>query len=234
MRALRAAVFAAVCVTVAALGHSFTSAHRIPFGALSAAFVCTGAAAWLAGGRRHGFASLGPGLLAVQGVLHLVFTGALPYGLSLAPHDRHTVSGPARDTGMDMGMAMGTAANGGLDGDSGMSAAALDGPAAMVAAHLLAAVVCALWLARGEAALFRLARALDALAFTPLRLLLTAPRLPRVPGRVPLTPAAPDPHRFRGVVLTYSLSRRGPPAAPCVRTTAPEATPVRTARPALS
>lgn len=77
---------------------------------------------------------------------------------------------------------------------------------AMLGTHLLAAAVCALWLARGEAALFRLART----AFVPLRPPLTAVRLPDVPR--PRRPRARTADRPRhGVVLAHSLSRRGPP-----------------------
>jgi hypothetical protein len=78
IRALRAALFAAVCVTVAAMGHSSVSAHGIPLSALLAAFGVTAAADWLAAGRRRGVPTIGTGLLAVQGALHLIFSGGRP------------------------------------------------------------------------------------------------------------------------------------------------------------
>ncbi|MFJ2647079.1 hypothetical protein ACIO1C_10170 [Streptomyces sp. NPDC087420] len=243
MRALRAAAFAAVCVTLAALGHLYTSGHEIPFGALLTAFGTTGGVAWLAGGRRRGFLSLGAGLLTVQGTLHLLFAGVLPYGPSPASHDRHAMTGGAAGggtgagpgAGADPGLGMGS----GMGGRSGMDmgtggagepalAAVTDTPVAMIAAHVLAAAVCALWLARGEAALFRLARTLGALALIPLRLPLTPARLPAVPRPAPLAPGAPAPRRFRGVVLAHSLSRRGPPVVRTARTTDPGAAPTLT------
>jgi hypothetical protein len=222
MRALRAAVFAAVCVTLAALGHSYTSGHEIPFGALVTAFGTTACGAWFAAGRRRGFPSLGAGLLTVQGSLHLIFAGALPYGLSTVSHDRHAMPGTGAGSGAGtgfggLGTGLGMGAGSGMDMGAGAEAesvaltAVTEGPAAMVAAHLLAAAVCALWLARGEAALFQLAQTLGALALTPLRLLLAPARLPVVPRPAPAAPGAPAPHRFCGVVLAHSLSRRGPP-----------------------
>ncbi|MFJ1600686.1 hypothetical protein [Streptomyces sp. NPDC088261] len=224
MRALRAAAFAAVCVTLAALGHLYTSGHEIPFGALLTAFGTTGGVAWLAGGRRRGFRSLGAGLLTVQGTLHLLFAGVLPYGPSPASHDRHSMTG----TGAGARAGLGMGGRPGMDMGAGGAAepalgAVADTPVAMIAAHVLAAAVCALWLARGEAALFQLARTLGALALVPLRLPLTPARLPAVPRPAPLAPGAPAPRRFRGVVLAHSLSRRGPPVVRTARTTDPGA-----------
>ncbi|MEU8762979.1 hypothetical protein [Streptomyces sp. NPDC048659] len=96
--------------------------------------------------------------------------------------------------------------------------------AGMLLAHLLAALACGLWLARGEAALFTLARAVAAAAFTPLRLALAAERLPAVLAPVPpvLRPVrtAPYTRRLRGVVLAHTVSRRGPPGPVFPRTTA--------------
>ncbi|MEV7427780.1 MULTISPECIES: hypothetical protein [unclassified Streptomyces] len=227
LRALRAAAFAAVCVTLAAVGHALASeagggpAHEIRPGALWTAFAVTGAVAWLAGRRRRGVASIGAGLLTVQGLLHLILSGALPYGLS---------GPPAAHSGMEMadaGTAAAPASRAGSGTGPGMDAV-LDGSAGMLLAHLLAAAVCAVWLARGEAALFRLAHAVGALAFAPLRLLLTASALPAAPAPLRPAPGAPAAHRFRGIVLAHTLSRRGPPGRRIPRVTAPGAVAVVT------
>lgn len=192
IRALRAALFAAVCIALAATGHSFISAHDIPIPALLTAFAATAAVGWLAGGRRRGVPAIGTGLLAVQGALHLIFSGAGGH-----PSTRHRHAEPATT-----------------------SMAAMDVDAGMLAAHLVAAAVCALWLARGEAAFFRLAHAVGHLAFTPLRLLLTLVRLPAAPRPVP---QSPRPRRLHGVHLAHALTRRGPPAFPALLATAPGA-----------
>ncbi|WP_405618774.1 hypothetical protein OG292_30005 [Streptomyces sp. NBC_01511] len=215
MRALRAAVLAAVCVTLAAVGHSSMSAHEIPLGALTAAFAVLAGLSWLAGGRRRGIGFIGPAVLTAQAGLHVTFAAAGTHGAMVpAGHGHATAAG--------MGAGGGTA--GGTEGAVGaVLAAARDTSPGMLAAHLLAGAVCALWLARGEAAFFRLAETVAAFAFTPLGLLLAAPR----PLAVTPPPARPRhrtraPHRPRGTVLAHAVSRRGPPArrALPIRTTA--------------
>ncbi|MFE4537797.1 hypothetical protein ACFRKB_22370 [Streptomyces scopuliridis] len=213
------------------MGHSFTSGHEIPLGALWTAFGVTAGVAWLAGGRRRGFRSIGAGLLTVQGGLHLIFAGTPPFGGAAPPdHTPHGAEGGiATGTGMDMGEGAGA---GMLPVDTAVPFG-LDGSAGMLVAHVLAAAVCALWLARGEAALFRLATVLGALAFSPLRLLLTAARprfAPRPAVAVRHAPDAPAAHRFRGVVLAHTLSRRGPPASRTSRATAPATALITTVR----
>ncbi|MFC9246505.1 hypothetical protein ACFT7S_21680 [Streptomyces sp. NPDC057136] len=204
MRTLRAALFAAVCVVLAAVGHSYMSGHDIPAGALLAAFATTGAIGWLGGGRRRGAVAIGGGLIAVQTALHMIFAGTQPQTMPSRPSMPHSGVG-----GMEAEMSM---AGSGGHGDGGM-----------LAAHLLAAVVCALWLARGEAAFFALARTVDALAFTPLRLLLTAVRLPDAPQLPSGARTRARNSLSHGVVLAHSLSRRGPPVFSPTRATTPGA-----------
>ncbi|MFI6283496.1 hypothetical protein ACIBCM_01865 [Streptomyces sp. NPDC051018] len=209
LRALRAALFAAICVAWSATGHAYTSGHDLSLTALLPAFGTTAAGAWLAGGRRRGALSIGTGLLTAQGALHLLFVRTQAQGRAHGP-----ASGSAPDVHHDPAA--------GAEALSGGSALLGSSPAGMLAAHLLAAAVCALWLARGEAAFFRLARAAVALAFTPLRPPLTAVPLP--PGPRPLVP--PRPGTAPGLlsaVLGHTLVRRGPPALPAIRATAPGA-----------
>ncbi|WP_327356593.1 hypothetical protein [Streptomyces sp. NBC_01304] len=209
MRALRAALFAAVCVTLAAVGHSSMSAHDIPTPALLGSFGVTGPLAWLAGGRRRGVWTIGAGLLGVQGALHLMFAGAMGHGSSGGPgHDHAAMDMPMSDaaampgsepTSMPMPMSMPMADEASL----------LHSSLGMLAAHLLAALVCALWLARGERAFFQLLRALGALAFTPLRLLHAVVEPPAAPRQGP--PPRRRQARPRTAELAHAVSRRGPP-----------------------
>ncbi|MEU8529554.1 hypothetical protein AB0C77_28795 [Streptomyces sp. NPDC048629] len=212
LRALRAALFAAVCVTLAAVGHLSMSAHEIPTRTLLLAFAVTGAAAWAVCGRRRGTLAIGAGLLAVQTALHQIFS---------VGQGRATGTSTMSHAGMDMGgaMDMGAMSTSGAMDMSG--AAAGHGALGMTAAHLLAALVCGLWLARGEAALFSLARSAGAAALTPLRLLLAVGDL-AVPAPEPAGPVRPRPYarRLHGVVLAHALSRRGPPRLSVPRTTA--------------
>ncbi|MFE5299908.1 hypothetical protein [Streptomyces sp. NPDC056632] len=255
LRALRAALFAAVCVVLAAVGHSSMSAHAIPPGSLLAAFGVVAALAWSAAGRRRGTAALATGLTAVQGILHLLF------GLGENPGPAGTTPGAAGTAGMQ-GMPGMTGAThtgtaelaadgaGALAGTAGeLPAAVLADPflthaahaahlthtgplaqghamgagsgAGMLAAHLLAALVCGLWLARGEAALFALARTVGASTFSPLRLALAVARV-LVPVAPSLRPVRVSPYtrRLHGVVLAHTVSRRGPPDRPAPRATA--------------
>lgn len=197
LRALRAALFAAVCVITAAVGHSFMSGHEVPVTGLLAAFAVTCGIAWTVGHRRRGVFAVGGGLLAVQGVLHLVFGTAQGPGA-----DHHRMSGEAHQQFADASS----------QGSSSL---------AMTAVHLAAALVCGLWLARGEAAFFRLARAVGALAFTSLRLLLAVVRAPALPEPVRPRGSRTTRRHGHGVVLAHTLSRRGPPRVPSTRATAP-------------
>ncbi|WP_158711115.1 hypothetical protein [Streptomyces albus] len=214
-RLLRAALFAAVSVMLAATGHAVMSGHDIPLPALLAAFGTTGTVAWLAGGRRRGVLSIAGTLLAVQTVLHLIFTD----GPGTTPAHRRTPGGPLPEAGG----AAGTAASG--TGHGGGAAGQFTGLAvpgehsehatlAMLAAHLLAALCCAVWLWRGEAAFFRLLRCLGSLALMPLRTLLRATRYGAPAAPRPVRPPMPYGEaaiRLRGALLAHVLSRRGPP-----------------------
>ncbi|MFD3546973.1 hypothetical protein ACFWUW_15420 [Streptomyces sp. NPDC058655] len=88
-------------------------------------------------------------------------------------------------------------------------------PAGMLTAHLLAAVVCGLWLAYGERAVFRVLRALSVRFRTPLRLLLLgrpAPALrPRLRVRRTRRRSSPRP-----LFLVYAITSRGPPTGVAV------------------
>ncbi|MGW0394982.1 hypothetical protein ACWDYJ_29730 [Streptomyces sp. NPDC003042] len=205
MRVTRAAMFAAVCVALGAVGHSYISGADIPFAWLMGAFAATGGTAWLAAGRRRGPVAITAALLATQGTLHLVFSLSASRTPQPMPAHHHM-------PGMDMPVdAPGTAVHDGLG---------------MIAAHALAGLFCAAWLAWGEAAVFRLAGALGATALLAARPLARALTLVRT--RVAPLPAPPAhcppyerPRRLRGGVHAHTVVRRGPPAGPTTRTTAP-------------
>lgn len=80
----------------------------------------------------------------------------------------------------------------------------------MVAAHLVAAVLCGLWLAYGERAVFRIGRVLAARLFAPVRLILWSPRPPHRPRvRADVRAAFRCP---RSQMLAHAITTRGPPA----------------------
>ncbi|WP_229875164.1 hypothetical protein [Streptomyces nojiriensis] len=237
MRATRAATFAAMCVALGATGHSYMSGTDIPFFGLLGAFVVTCGFAWLAAGRRRGPVGITAAVLSVQGVLHLVFSGSVaghPFAAPAPMHGHHPMS--AADAGAmaaespgtadmaDMAHLAGTA---GMAGATDMAGTAGHGGAAMIAAHVLAGLLCAAWLARGEAAVFRLARVLATAALHAARPLARALALVRArAAAVPAPPVFPAryerPRRLRGAVHAHAVVRRGPPGrAPLPRPTAP-------------
>ncbi|MGV9313480.1 hypothetical protein ACWDR0_14975 [Streptomyces sp. NPDC003691] len=201
------------------------SGHDLPAAVLLPAFAVAAVTGWLAGARRRGPLAIGTGLLAAQGALHYLYAGA--QGHSTTPSGGH---GPGYGTGTgtamgtaSTGTAPGTTPTGGLAG-TGLPENLLTGGTGMLVAHVLAAAVCALWLARGEKAFFELARACAALAFTPLRLLLASPDTPRTPRRPAVSRTTSPARAGAAVLLGHTLVRRGPPRPPYRhRATAPGA-----------
>ncbi|MFF4605839.1 hypothetical protein ACFY12_24245 [Streptomyces sp. NPDC001339] len=200
-RAARAAIFAAVCVPTAALGHALMSAQPLPWWVLVAAFGSTGAVAWwLAGRERGGFAVTASTVVAQLG-LHSLFglaqscggmAGMAEISATSAAHMRHMAA---------------------MHGDMGQMHLMHSGHGSlgMLLAHTLAALVCGLWLWRGEAAAFQLARSAAAALFAPLLLVLTT--LGWTGLKPSARPVATASHvaRLRGVLLHYIVCRRGPP-----------------------
>ncbi|MFJ8490462.1 hypothetical protein ACIRBZ_19205 [Streptomyces sp. NPDC094038] len=228
LRPLRAGVFAAVCVVTTALGHALMSGDLLPWWALGAAFTGTATAAWWLTARERGALTVIGVTTAVQALLHLWFDLAhmlvrMPSGAS----GRAAVSGmdhAVAFSGSGMVMHMGhadmvMAPTGTAETASALSAGSVlmrQGSAGMFLAHLLAAVVCGLWLWRGETAVHRLARALAVTLLAPLR------RVRRMlAGRVPVRRARvgrPDVAAEQApsvtfAVLRHTVIRRGPPRA---------------------
>jgi hypothetical protein len=214
-RTVRAAMFAAVCVLLAALGHVLMSGRSVPWWALLAGAALTAAAGWCLAGRERGLRTVVTAVVVAQTALHTAFTLAQMPGsgttASLPAHAMHTPHphGASAHTGMGMGMDMGA-------GPAPHALVPLPDAATfgMFAAHLVAALLCGLWLAYGERAAFRLLRAMAARLAAPLRLLRALPAPPDRPrvrprrrrsGRAP----RPDP-------LVHTITTRGPPAGTAV------------------
>ncbi|QTD96735.1 hypothetical protein [Streptomyces cyanogenus] len=210
-RAIRAAVFAAMCVLLAALGHVLMSGSDVPAWALAAGGAVTGAVGWCLAGRERGLPLIVTVVVAAQTVLHEAFSCA------------QSTSGTS-DGSASMGMSgMGSMDMGAMPVDhTGMSPMdhmghSMDGGSSsfgMLAAHLLAAVLCGLWLACGEKAAFRILRAAVGWLAAPLRLLLALPGTPdrpRVHLRRRRSARAP-----RLLLLVHAITSRGPPVGTAV------------------
>ncbi|MDY0816726.1 hypothetical protein [Kitasatospora purpeofusca] len=288
IRSLRAVVFAALCVALAATAHVSMSGSGVSAPVLAGAFGLTLGLTWLLAGRRRGLTVISLWMVAAQTALHLTFeqagsllggggtsgtpptdwaslllcnpdatpTGVTPDDLAVmagldpnvppagaqaaaAAHHAHGVaaapdlpSGSVTGltgqnltgqsmTGQDLagqnmtGQSMAGQGAGG-HGMGGHDMAAHGMSTGMIAAHVLAALACALLLQRGETALVRLFDLLGALGavlagalLEPLLALFGRPA-----GYLP--PGAPRPVGSRTrpprlVLLSHALVRRGPP-----------------------
>ncbi|MFE0515871.1 hypothetical protein [Streptomyces sp. NPDC058964] len=205
VRSLRAAVFAAVCVLLAAAGHGFATGDVPPVWADGAGFLGVFLTGWLLGGRERSLAGIGAVVLATQAGLHIVFDVA---------HPRAVASAGGTRPGSPEGHA--DAAVGHAHSLSALATAAVahvhEMSTPVTAAHLLAALVASWWLRRGEAALWSLLR--RAAAFVPS---LAVARWRGVPVPLPAPPGGPGRTRteavpLRQLLLRHAVRRRGPPA----------------------
>jgi hypothetical protein len=199
-RTVRAAVFAAVCVVLAALGHVLMSGRHVPVGALAGGAVLTVVAGWSLAGRERGLLTVVAVAVVAQTALHQGFSLAqstTPASMDMSSPHTHSVAA------MDM-------AHMGADHTSAGESSSLG----MFTAHLLAALLCGLWLAHGERAVFRLLRAVAGRLAAPLRLLLADPVVPHRPrsGR----PRRRSDREPRLLLLVHAITTRGPPAGTAV------------------
>lgn len=236
-RTVRAAVFAAVCVLLAALGHVMMSGSAVPARALAAAVAVTGALGWALAGRERGLPLIVAVVVAAQTALHTGFSLAQSGTASGGMPSPGTETGTGSGTGpMSMGSGTGHMSMGSMDmGSTDMThmthmasmdhlAGAAHGGSTgggtamtlgMLAAHLLAALLTGLWLAYGERAAFRILRAVAGWLAAPLRLLLA---LPLAPDRPRFRPGRPRSDRAPGLLLLAdAITSRGPPAGAAVR-----------------
>jgi hypothetical protein len=196
-------MFAAVCVLLAALAHVLMSGRHVPGWALAAGLAATAAAGWSLAGRERGLPLIVTLVVATQAALHSAFSWA-------QPATGHSVS-------MDMGSAdMGSMHMSATDSmDMGhMSATTGTSSPGMLTAHLLAALLCGLWLAHGERAAFRVLRAAAGRLAAPLRLLLALPVPPHRPRCRPRRPRSDRAPRL--LLLVHTITSRGPPPGTAV------------------
>ena len=158
-RALRAAVFAVVCVLLAALGHVMMSGGEAPAWALAAGVLATGAVGWCLTGRERGMPAIVAAVVAAQALLHEGLSFARPAAGAFVPADSMNMGDPhSMSMGLMRGGSMGMAHMDHLD-HVGRSLAGASPSPGMLVAHLAAALLCGLWLAYGEQAVFRITRA---------------------------------------------------------------------------
>ncbi|MEU7337546.1 hypothetical protein [Streptomyces sp. NPDC007074] len=232
-RTVRAAVFAVVCVLLAALGHVMMSGAEPPPWVLGFSVVLIGGAGWGLAGRERGLPLIVTAVMAAQAALHAAFSLAQASASVPPATGGSAMDSPGMGAMFGGDMSSGAMSSGAmpmgpdhLDSMSMGAMEAMPGMApmgdmaggvsslGMLAAHLLAALLCGLWLAHGERAAFRVLRALATRLAAPLRLLLALPvpvrrRLPR--------PRRPRPVRApRLLLLVHAITSRGPPVGTAV------------------
>lgn len=180
---VRAGIFAAVSVGVSANGHAVHSGHDVPLTGTLLGGALMLAIGWALAKRERGGGIILGWMLWGQLALHLVFGLTESGGGIHAAHRTAALPGTADGPDSSLGM---------------------------LATHLGAALLCALWLHRGEAAALRLARALRTLLSGAFRLCTAPPAVPG-PSRGRLYGGSGTP-LASGAVLRYAVVRRGPPA----------------------
>ncbi|MFJ4682702.1 hypothetical protein [Streptomyces sp. NPDC088789] len=243
-RTVRAALFAAVCVLLVAVGHIVMSGCAVPWWALLAGGLATGAASWAVAGRERGLPVIVTLVVGAQTMLHWGFSlaqaavappagdpGVAPadsMGHDMSSMDMGSMNAPLDVSGMDMSglpahsmftqmhLAMGHSAHLGTKAEDGPGRWLMAGMPSlgMAAAHLAAAVLCGLWLGYGEHVAYRLLRAVAGWLAAPLRLVLVLPALARRPRRL-VRRTHPRPAPYR-LRLVHAITTRGPPSRAAV------------------
>ncbi|MEU1046341.1 hypothetical protein ABZ400_14415 [Streptomyces sp. NPDC005897] len=222
LRAVRAALFTALAVTLSTASHVLLSGVPLPLPTVAAVAAAVFLIAYaLAGRRERGFRRIAALLIPLELAADTVFTTGqhVCYGRAGGP-----VAGPLRSVGFDVLCGDGTGVHAGVtapltrvtgaetDRMASVLAQAAPGTAwLLLAAHVGVGLLAAAWLRRGERALGQLLGAVAATTFRPLLLAVAAVSARRAPAV--LRPALPV-RRTTGArerILTHSLGRRGPP-----------------------
>ncbi|MDL5201028.1 hypothetical protein [Streptomyces sp. ALI-76-A] len=219
LRAVRAALFTALVVTLSSASHVLLSRVPLPLNTVAVIAAVVFLVAYALAGRERGFGRIATLLIPLELAADTVFTAGqhVCYGAAGGP-----VTGPLRSVGLDVLCGDGTGVGAPLTRMTGADPDRVAGllvhtdPATawlLLGAHVGVGLLAAAWLRRGERALAQLLRAVTATTFRPLLLAVaavtvrTAPsvRLPRRPVRRTAT--------ARERILVHSLGRRGPPCS---------------------
>ncbi|MEU0373649.1 hypothetical protein ABZ070_25980 [Streptomyces sp. NPDC006283] len=215
LRALRAAIFTALVVTLSAAAHVLLSRAPLPLATVAALAAAVFAVAFALAGRERGFWRIAGLLIPLELAADTVFTTGqhVCYGPAGGP-----VAGSLRSFGFDVlcGGEVGSALPGvSAPADQEGLAALLSTPDPaqpwlLLAVHVAVGLLAAAWLRRGESALASLVRAVGTFAFRPLLLAVAAVHAPG-PRRRARFPEQYAPRSSRTRLLVHSVGRRGPP-----------------------
>ncbi|MEU7133837.1 hypothetical protein [Streptomyces sp. NPDC046261] len=201
-RALRAALFSALCVLLSAASHVLLSGRTLPASAVAAAGAAVFALAYALAGEERGFWRIAGLLVPLELATGALFTTGQDTCYGSAGHPA-----PGALTWLCSGRMGGP-----LAGVAAPGAA----PWLLLAGHIAVGLLAAAWLRRGEAALGRLLRAAAACAFRPLLLAAAALGAYASPEGAPVRPPRPARTARPRTSLLHSVVRRGPPLRPAL------------------
>ncbi|MFD7276120.1 hypothetical protein ACFV80_03500 [Streptomyces sp. NPDC059862] len=218
LRAVRAALFTALVVTLSTASHVLLSGVPLPVGTVATITATVFVIAYALAGRERGFGRIAALLIPLELTADTVFTAGQHacYGRAGGP-----VAGPLRSVGLDVlcGGEVGAplARMAGTTGTDRVAALLADAHPEtawlLLGAHVGVGLLAAAWLSRGERALAQLLCATAATTFRPLLLAVAAVTV----RRAPVAPRLPRPVRrtatARDLLLAHSLGRRGPPCS---------------------
>ncbi|MEW1869792.1 hypothetical protein AB0420_16925 [Streptomyces caelestis] len=222
LRAVRAALFTAVVVTLSTASHVLLSGVPLPLNTVAAIAAIVFVLTYALAGRERSFGRIAALLIPLELAADTVFTTGqhVCYGRMGGP-----VAGPLRSVGFDvlcgdgasvgapLARATGHAAE---DGDRLATLLAQADPAtawALLGAHIGVGLFAAAWLRRGERALAQLLSAVAATTFRPLLFAVAAVTVRRAPEAVRPARPARRTAAARTLLLAHSLGRRGPPCS---------------------
>ncbi|NNN35009.1 hypothetical protein HLK59_32535 [Streptomyces sp. S3(2020)] len=219
LRALRAALFTALVVTLSTASHVLLSRVPLPLNTVALVAAAVFVLAYALAGRERSFGRIAALLVPLELAADTVFTAGqhVCYGAAGGP-----VTGPLRSVGWDVFCGDGGSVGSPLARVTGTDTDRLAGVLAhadpqaawlLLGAHIGVGLLAAAWLRRGEQAMAQLIGAVTATTFRPL--LLAAAVLRVRPAPVPARPARPGRRTavVRDRILAHSLGRRGPPCS---------------------
>jgi hypothetical protein len=217
LRALRAALFTALVVTLSTASHVLLSRVPLPLNTVAALAAAVFAVSYALAGRERGFRPIAGLLIPLELAADTILTTGqhVCYGRAGGP-----VAGPLASVGWDVlcgsNTQVGTplAQVTGADPDRLAALLAHADPATawlLLGAHLGVGLLAAAWLRRGERALAQLLRAVAATTFRPLLLAVAAVTVRPAPTVRRLRRPELAPAVVRDRLLVHSLGRRGPP-----------------------
>ncbi|WP_202233145.1 hypothetical protein [Actinacidiphila reveromycinica] len=213
LRAARAALFAALCVTLSSTSHVLMARRPLPLTVVLAAFAAVFALAYALGRRERGFWAISGMMVPLELAVDTVFTSGQQscYGPRGGPvtgswrslHEAVVCHG-------QVGSRLPAVSPAQAATDHAGSSAL---PWLLLAVHVAVGLLASFWLRRGEAAVHRALRAVAVAALRPLLFAVTATGALAGAAAERIRPAARPVGHLAARPLLHSVVRRGPPLA---------------------